>query len=232
MIRCLLLEDEWLAREVIQGYVSRMPDLTLIASCGRVTDALPVLRGGSVDLLFLDLQLPGITGIDLLKTLPNAPLVIITSAYPEFALASFEFRVIDYLVKPIPFERFSKALKKVLDGQLTLSSGVLPGDPGEDFLVIKSRGRTCRVALREIVFVEGMRDYLKIHARTEQYLTHLTMTDMEQMLPADRFARIHKSYIVSLFQVRSLSSRSVEIGKHILPVGPLYKDRLAGRIRP
>ncbi|MEO8712898.1 MAG: LytTR family DNA-binding domain-containing protein, partial [Parafilimonas sp.] len=181
------------------------------------------------DLIFLDIQLPGMTGLNFLRTLQNPPLVILTTAYAEYAIESYEFNVIDYLLKPISFERFLKTLNKIIDGNL-LSKVFQKADA--DHIFIKSSGKFYKINFSEIIYVEGMKDYLKICTEDHKIVTHQTMSEMEKLLPAKQFIRAHKSYIVSLKHIKTISGNNIETSKQSIPIGINYKEKimqLAGR---
>ncbi|TDW96608.1 LytR/AlgR family response regulator transcription factor [Dinghuibacter silviterrae] len=221
MIRCIIVEDEELAQEVIRRHLERISSFELVGVYRTASEAREALKQSEVDLMFLDIRLPGMSGLSFLSTLPDPPLVILTTAYAEYALESYEFNVIDYLLKPISFDRFSKALQKVDAGRL-LSR--LPDTPGEDFMFVKSGGKFFRVNFAEVIYIQGMRDYLKIVAEGYTVVTLQTMGDMEKQLPSGRFIRVHRSYIVSISRIRSIYGNSVTLAKGEIPIGLVYKE--------
>ena len=225
MIRCIIVEDELLAQQVIQSHLQKVQGFHLVGVCQNAREAAALLSEQQVDLIFLDIQLPGMSGLNFLRSLPDPPLVVFTTAYAEYALESYEFNVIDYLLKPISFERFSKTVNKIVDGRLfTQVQPVSTDEP--DYMFIKSSNKFFKVKFAEILFVEGMRDYLKIHTREYQLVTHQTMNEMEKVLAGQQFLRVHKSYLVGLQYIQSLQSNFITIGKHTIPVGNTYKDKL------
>jgi len=183
-----------------------------------------------VDVMFLDIYLPGMTGLDMLRSLPDPPLVVLTTAYAEYALESYEFSVIDYLLKPISFERFSKAVNKIKEGRLFSQAGKEQGRQSQDHIFIKSNNKFFKVNFSEIIYVEGMKDYLKIHTSEYTLVTHQTMNEMEKLLPASQFIRVHKSYIVALAQIRTIYGNSIELGKTTIPIGINYKENVMNLI--
>lgn len=231
MIKCIIVEDEKLARDVIISHLSKTPELELIGVCANSFEAAAILRKKEVDLVFLDIQLPGITGLNFLRMLKDPPLVIITTAYAEYALESYEFNVMDYLLKPISPERFKKAVEKLLNGRLySFESGEKP--PGvRDYIFIKSSNKFFRVNFSEIIYIQGMKDYLKIFTPEYKLVTHQTMGDMEQLLPSSKFLRVHKSYIVGLGHIKTANATNVEMHEVNIPVGISYKDKLMGFIK-
>jgi DNA-binding LytR/AlgR family response regulator len=187
-------------------------------------EAMEALRSKEVDVMFLDIYLPGMTGLDMLRSLPHPPLVVLTTAYPEYALESYEFSVIDYLLKPISFERFSKAVNKIKDGRLFSQTGKEQVRSSQDHIFIKSNNKFFKVNFSEIVYIEGMKDYLKIHTSEYTLVTHQTMNEMEKLLPTSQFIRVHKSYIIALAQIKTIYGNSIELGKTTVPIGINYKE--------
>jgi DNA-binding LytR/AlgR family response regulator len=220
LIKCITVEDERLAQKVLQVHIERTPELELVAVCYNAPEALEVLQNNIVDLIFLDIQLPGMNGLHFLKTLPDPPLVILTTAHVDYAIESYEFNVVDYLLKPISFQRFSKAINKIIEGrQLTKSSE-------KDHIYIKSSGKFFKVDFADIIFIEGMKDYLKIYTVNSMLVTLQTMNEMEKLLPADKFIRVHKSYIVSLSRIKSIYGSAIETSKQTIPIGINYKQKV------
>jgi DNA-binding LytR/AlgR family response regulator len=191
---------------------------------------MEALRSNEVDVMFLDIYLPGMTGLDMLRSLPDPPLVVLTTAYAEYALESYEFSVIDYLLKPISFERFSKAVNKIKDGRLFSQPGKEQARSSQDHIFIKSNNKFFKVNFSEIVYIEGMKDYLKIHTSEYTLVTHQTMNEMEKILPASQFIRVHKSYIIALAQIKTIYGNSIELGKTTIPIGINYKENVMNLI--
>jgi len=194
-------------------------------------EAREALENEEVDLIFLDIQLPGMTGLNFLRSLTNPPLVVFTTAYPEYALESYEFNVIDYLLKPVSYERFSKTVDKIMDGKIFKTPVKETKSLSQEHIFIKSNSKFFRVGFQDIIYIQGMKDYLKIHTPEHIIITHQTMTEMENILPADRFIRIHKSYIVAFPRIRAVFGNSVEMEKDLLPIGPNYKERLMSLVQ-
>ena len=177
-----------------------------------------------VDVLFLDIRLPGMSGLHFLRSLADPPLVVLTTAYAEYALESYEFNVIDYLLKPISFERFAKAVNKILDGRLYSKASTPVEAKDEDHIFIKSNSKFFRVDFSEILYVQGMKDYLKLYTPDFTLVTHHTMNEMEKTLPSRQFLRVHRSYIVAIKHIRAIYGNSIELGKVTIPIGVNYKD--------
>jgi len=229
LIKCIIVEDEVLAQQVIQNYLERTPQLELVAICQNANEAEKVLENSEVDLIFLDLQLPGVTGLHFLRSIPDPPIVIITTAYAEYALESYEFNVIDYLLKPISFERFTQAINKLMGGRM-LSQPTPEKENWGDHSFIKSGSKFFKVNFSEILYAQAMKDYVRIFTREYQLISHQTMNELEDMLPDKQFIRIHKSYIVSINHIKIIYGNSVEIDSVTLPIGNNYKDSVMAMI--
>ncbi len=226
MIKCIIVEDETLAQQVIISHLEKTGRFELVAVCSNAHEAREILNTREVDLIFLDIQLPGMTGLNFLRTLPNPPLVVLTTAYSEYALESYEFNVIDYLLKPISFERFCKTINKIADGRLFTQPAKEKGTSSTDHIFIKSNSKFFKVNFSEILYIEGMKDYLKIHTSEYNLVTHQTMNEMEQLLPSKQFMRVHKSYIIALAQIKSIYGNSIEVNKITIPIGLNYKEKV------
>jgi DNA-binding LytR/AlgR family response regulator len=226
LIKCIIIEDERLAQDVIKNHLQRSGRFELAGTYRNAPEAREALEQEAVDLIFLDIQLPGMTGLNFLRSLSHPPLVVFTTSYPEYALESYEFNVIDYLLKPVSYERFSKTIDKIIDGKIFKSPGIDVKPLIRDHIFIRSEGKFYRISFSEIFYIEGMKDYLKIHTADQMIVTHQTMLDMENILPGNNFIRIHKSYIVSTSHIRAVFGNSVDMGKAQLPIGLNYKERI------
>lgn len=229
MLRCLIVEDEPLARNLMTEYVSRVSFLHLVEACSSPLAALEILRREPVDVLFLDIQMPEISGISLLKTLQKKPMVVLTTAYSQYALEGYELDVIDYLLKPITFERFLKAIDKIHNrrpGLPPIAPVSLPAQAEKEhpgFVFVKDGTRHVRVDLKDILYVEGLKDYVTLHTRTQKIVTLQRLKSLEEQLPSDKFIRIHHSYIVSVNAIDAAHKGEVRIGNVVLPVSESYK---------
>jgi two-component system, LytTR family, response regulator len=224
---CIAVDDEPLALEKVVSFIQRLPLLKLEAKFDRSVEALAYLSAHKTDLLFLDIQMETMTGIDLLAALPDRPQVILTTAYSEYALKGYEFEVCDYLLKPYSFERFAQAVNKATK-RIAEKAPEIKNVP--DFIFVKSDYRLVKIMLSDILYIEGMRDYRCIHTPSGKLLTDQTFGSFEEQLPASQFARIHKSYMVSLSNIESIEKHRVKIGKELLPVSESYRARFYGRI--
>jgi DNA-binding LytR/AlgR family response regulator len=226
LIKCIIVEDETLAQDVLRSHLQKTDRLELVAICNNALEAREILNKGDVDLMFLDIQLPGMTGLNFLRSLPTPPLVVLTTAYSEYAVESYEFNIIDYLLKPVSFERFCKAINKIVDGRLYTQVTKERDNFPRDHIFVKSNGKFFKVNFSEIIYIEGMKDYLKIHTGEYSLVTLQTMNDMEKILPVNQFIRVHKSYIIAVAHIKSIYGNSIEIGNETIPIGINYKDKV------
>lgn len=230
--KCIVADDEPLAREVIRRYVERVPSLQLAAECSNAIEVMETLKQTEVDIIFLDIQMPEILGTDLIRILHNPPAIVLTTAFQEYALEGYELDVVDYLLKPIPFERFLKAVAKVsrLHGKET-DALKLPAPPAgepsaEPYLYFRTDRKTVKVLLHDVHYIEGMGNYVKVFTQQGTIITKNSLTTIEAMLPEGPFLRIHRSYIVSRNRITSFSHEVVEINKVEIPIGKLYKAQV------
>lgn len=235
----IIVDDEPLALDVLETYISRMPDLHLVARCQNAFEANEALKMHEVDLMFLDIQMPQLTGIEFLKTLARPPMVIFTTAYSQYAVEGFELNAIDYLMKPISMDRFMKAVNKAQEqydlhhgeGDKTPIEATPTPDPdAPDYIFVKSDKKLIRVKFSEILYIEGLKDYVIIKLENTRVISLQTMKSLEDKLPVSQFVRIHRSYIVSMDKIHAIVGNMVEIieknaPKH-LPIGKNYRDEL------
>lgn len=229
MINCLIIDDEPFARELLEGYVAQLPTLRLVASCEHVFEALEVLQQQRVDLLLSDINMPQVNGLEFLRSLHSPPYVIFVTASPHHALEGFELDAVDYIVKPVSLPRFLKAVNKALG--LLASKPVAPAPAAPQFLFVKEGNSLQRVLFDEIYYIEGMKDYIKIVLKNRVIVTYLRMSRVEDQLPAARFTRIQKSYIVRTDAIKAISGNEVELYDFPknLPIGKQYKEGLLGQ---
>lgn len=226
--KCLIVDDEPLARELIRGHVEKLENFEIVAECSDAMKALQVLREKQIDLMFMDIQMPQITGIEFLKTLKHQPKVIITTAYREYALEGFELDVVDYLLKPITFERFLKSVNKyyqmIQDDVQVVSNTVADKMQDDSFIYIKENKKVVKVYLSEIKYIEGLSEYVQIYTDKRKIITKTSMTQMEEKLTSEKFLRIHKSYIVSISKIEAFTANTIEIQGKELPIGRSFKN--------
>jgi DNA-binding LytR/AlgR family response regulator len=230
MIHCLIADDEVIAHQILEQYILQTEGLTLVAKCRNAMEAFAKLQQHKVDLIFLDIEMPLVNGITFLKTLASPPKVIFTTAYAEYALQGYELNVVDYLLKPFSYERFAQAVGKVdaaVSGELRAASQgqVKVGEMVEEFLVVKEKEGLLRIAFSEILYIEGSRDYMKIVTPERKHLVHLTMKKLEELLPAGKFIRTHKSYIVSVSKIKIVKTAELVLAdQQVIPVSGHYKE--------
>jgi len=229
-IHCLIIDDEPPAREILKQHIAGVEALELAGTCSNAVEAVSFLKEHPVDLLFLDIQMPQLLGTNFIRTLKNPPKVIFTTAYRKYAVEGFELDAVDYLLKPISFERFLKAVSKVL--QLNISSAqAMPTSATKEkqngesnsFLYFRAERKMVKVFFRDILYVEGLKDYIRIVTDNKTIVTKYVLSTLEEMLPANEFLRIHRSYIVAIYKIDSYNGDTIHIAKHELPIGRLYK---------
>jgi DNA-binding LytR/AlgR family response regulator len=222
---CIIIEDEPLAAEVLQDYIRQIPFLKLVGCCSDAFYAMESLQKFDVDLMFLDIHLPKMKGLDLIKVLKNPPKVIITSAYQEYALQGYEFNVIDYLLKPIDFGRFLKAVNKIGQNKETVLAArpaVLPTDRVHLFFTVGKK--KVKVFLDEILYIESMKEYIRVNTKSKSVLTKFKLSQVDELLSENNFLRIHRSFIVAKDKIEAFSATEVELGGKRLPIGRSYKE--------
>lgn len=232
MLRCLAADDEPFALELLEDNISQIPFLHLVKKCKNAFEVLETLQKEDIDLIFLDIQMPGLTGVQLLKTLNPRPMVIFVTAYQHFALEGFELDVIDYLMKPVEFERFLKAANKAYDlFQLRQKIPNLPTSAAPDALFVHADYALVRIALNDIVFIESQKDYLQIYTNNgnKPVITRMSLKAMEEKL-SDKFMRVHKSYIVALDKIDSVRNARIHIGEAMIPLSDSYSESFFQRI--
>ena len=220
-LNCLAIDDEPLALDIIEDYVTKIPFLNLVGKFIDPVEATTILQKGNVDLIFLDIQMPGLTGLEFLNTLERKPAVIFTTAYDKYAVESYDFNTIDYLLKPISFDRFLKAANKANE---VLSLG---GDSTDNkFIFIKADYKIHKIATDAIAYVEGYKDYVRIYTPEKRYVTRESMKNMEGLLSKDQFLRIHRSYIISVEKFSAIEGNMIILGEEKLPIGKSYKEQV------
>ena len=231
MIRCLIVDDEPLALNILEDYIAKIPFLQLMRSTTNPIEALTIVQEKGIDLVFLDVQMPELTGIQFLKIANGKAKVILTTAYPQYALDGYELDVIDYLLKPIAFDRFYKSVQKaqaiLQPTQKPVLAEPVPRQQQDflsDFIFVKTEHKIQKLYLNDILFIEGLKDYISIFTPAERIITLQNMKKMEDALPARHFMRVHKSYIVSINKIDSIERSRIFMGDKIIPVGDTYRD--------
>ncbi len=230
MLKCLVIDDEPLARNGIADYVRDIDFLTLEGTCETPLEAIRLMEKNKIDLLFLDIQMPKINGLDFLKSLQDPPLVIITTAYPSFALEGFQLDVLDYLVKPITFQRLLKAANKAKSQFQLLQQPQNATDDSEDHFFIKQDNKFEKIRIEELHFVESMQNYIQLHTSRGKFTTLITLKNIHQELPEKDFMQVHKSYIVALSKIDSVEGNQLIIGKNKIPISRSKREEVMERV--
>lgn len=226
-IRCLVIDDEPPAREIIQRYIEQIPTLELAGECANALQALTLLQQKQIDLIFLDIRMPQLQGNDFLKTLKNPPKIIFTTAYTDYAVESYELDVVDYLMKPIPFDRFLKAVNKAYSVAGPKHEGIISAEKkSESFVYFRADRKMIKVMLQDIIYIESMKDYVKIFTNNGMIITKQSISSVEAMLPEKQFVRTHRSYIVSTIHIKSFTSELIEIKDGEIPIGKLFRNEV------
>jgi DNA-binding LytR/AlgR family response regulator len=226
-INCIAIDDEPLALDVIEHHVNKIPFINLKAKISNAFDAIDYLCNNQVDLIFLDIQMPDLTGFELLNSLNKKPLVIFTTAYPNFALESYEMNAVDYLVKPIPFDRILKAVNKVKERFNVTQVPIIDSQAQSsipDYIFVKTEYKTIKIFLSEILYIESQKDYVTFHLNSEKVMSLLSIKSVEAFLPQDQFIRVHRSFIIAINKIDAIERNNILIQKNNIPVGDNYKE--------
>lgn len=241
-LKCIAVDDEPLALDIIEDYISKVPFLELVKRTENAIEALQLVQAGGIDLVFLDIQMPELTGIQFLKIAGGKACFILTTAYSQYALESYDLNVSDYLLKPIAFDRFYKAVEKVHnlvkvnEPQTPVQPVVkevpkpVAAQPVQDFMFVKTEHKIQKIELDDILYIEGLKDYISIFTKAERVITLQNMKKMEETLPSSQFIRVHKSYIISLDKIESIERSRISICGKMIPVGDTYRDEFFRRI--
>lgn len=222
MINCIIVDDQPLSRQLLTTYINRHPDLRLAAVCANAMEAFDSIHTQQPDLVLLDIQMPSMTGIHLIKSLKNPPAFIFVTAFPEHAVMSYELNAVDYLLKPVTYERFCAGIDKFLKIHV-------PPPPPPDYTYFKVDGRMIKLSHHKILYAQSVRDYIVIVTTEGKFITHMTMKNLTGLLPADCFKRVHRSYLVGIKHISAISKEEVRLGNINIPVGESYKNAV-GRI--
>ena len=232
-IKCLIIDDERLARIYLKNYIQKVPELELLGEYNNALKSIEDIKRGDVDLVFLDIQMPDINGIDFVKTLKNPPYIIFTTAYQDYAIEGFNLNVVDYLLKPFPFERFYTAVNKVIDLKRSLEMNSVANDNpqaiinnsfSDSYLTIRADYKYYKINFDDIVYIEGQKAYVTFHTIIKDITALASLRNLEESLPKDKFIRIHKSFIVSIKNINEMEGNILEVGKIRLPIGSTYKS--------
>jgi DNA-binding LytR/AlgR family response regulator len=227
-IKCIITDDEPFARKGLQGYTAQIDFLDLRGVCENAVELNSLLKREPVDLLFLDIEMPYVTGIDFLRHFTAAPKVIFTTAYEKYALQGFELEVLDYLLKPIPFERFLRAANKAYDYFRGLQPAVAA--PVEDYIFVKADNKLEKIDFADILFAEALENYVAIYTREKKVITHLTLKMLQEKLPAAAFVQPHKSYVIAIDKINSIEGNILHIGQYQVPISKYQKEEIMEKI--
>jgi DNA-binding LytR/AlgR family response regulator len=226
-MKCMVVDDEPLARELLESYIAQVDGLSLVKSCGNAIEAFTTLQQKQIDLIFLDIQMPQVTGLDLLKSLTDKPKVILTTAYREYAFEAFDLDVIDYLLKPVTFDRFLRGISKIYELKQPLGSDQpsMVNSYDEAYIYLREDREMVKIFLKDILYIESLRDYVKVKTTQQQVITYQKISYLEQKLPENKFIRIHRSFIVAFGKVSSFTVNTVKVGNIEIPIGRNYKQQ-------
>lgn len=227
MLNCIAVDDEPLALSLLEDNISKVPYLHLVAKCNDAFEATKVLQEHTIDLVFIDIQMPGLTGLQFIESLAQKPMVILITAYKQYALEGYTLDVVDYLVKPVPMDRFMKACNKAKAlHELKVANKPIAGAPPADYFFVNVDYSLVKIMFNDISWIEGLRDYIKIHLKSTNRptLVRMSMKALEEQLPASKFLRIHKSYVAGIDSITAIRKNSVFINETELPVGETYRD--------
>ena len=231
MFNCLVIEDEPLAAEILRDYIAEVSDLHLIAVCRDVMTASGFLRSHPIDVLFVDIHLPKIKGIDFIKTIQNQYQVILTTAYDQYAIEGYNLNVVDYLLKPIEFSRFLQAIQKIKKNETIATEQADVSTRKGAFHFFNVDKRQVKVYLEDILYIESLKEYVKIHTRQQNLVTKIQIGEFESLLPSPNLIRVHKSFIINFDKVTAYSANAVEIGDHEIPIGRTYKELITKHLK-
>ena len=226
-IECIIVDDEPASREILEKYIADYPILTLAKACKNAYEANDFIKNHDINLIFLDINMPGLSGMKFYKSLANPPFVIFTTAYPEFAVEGFEVNAIDYLLKPFSFERFMKAVNKAVEIIKNRKSESI----SLDFILLKADKKIYRILIHDITYIEAVGDYVRVNCNSKSIMVHETFRNLLDQLPENQFIRVHKSYAISVSKFDIIEGNIVKIGGEAIPIGHTYRDEFMNRIK-
>lgn len=225
-MRCLVVDDEELARALLAEFIGKLPHLELVKSCKNPLEVLVLLQEQPIDLMFLDIQMPDLTGVELLKSLPQKPLVIFTTAYADYAIEGYQLNGVDYLLKPFSFDRFLQAVNKA--GERLRYP--YPAPVADDFLTVHADHKVYKIRFDDILYIEGLREYVSYYTTGQRIIALQSLKGLEELLPADRFLRVHRSYIVPIERISSIDGKELTVGDKQIPLGKMYREIVMQRV--
>ncbi|MDE1206484.1 LytR/AlgR family response regulator transcription factor [Tenacibaculum larymnensis] len=224
---CVIVDDEPIAREILESFIDKTPNLELISSCKNAMEALQVAQTENIDLFFLDINMPEITGLSLAKIINNKSQIIFTTAYRDYAVDGFNLSVIDYLLKPIAFDRFLQAIQKVTNNNMKIS---IENDNKKDFMFVRADRKMVKINFKDILYIESLGDYVKVFTNNDTVITRETISNFQTTLPSDCFIRVHRSYIVSISKISSYTNEYIEIAKKTVSISRSYKESVLQKL--
>ena len=231
----IIVDDEYLAQKLLQDYVSKVESLQLVATCSNAFEAMEALKNHRVDIMLLDIQMPDLTGLELVKSLEKKPAIIFTTAYSEYAVDAFNLAVSDYLLKPFDFPRFFQAINKAIGNVQPTEESPKPApdtiSKSNDFITVKADYKLYKINYDDLLYIEGQHEYVTFHTTQRRITALFALKDLEELLPKDRFVRVHKSYIVSFKHIQDLDKSDVTVAGNKVPVGASYRDELLARLQ-
>lgn len=230
-IKCLIVDDEPLARKLVAGYVEQLPGWEIKGICKNAIEAYETMMKTAVDVLFLDINMPVVSGLDFYRSLKDPPYLVFTTAYPEYAVEGFELEAVDYLVKPITFDRFMKTAQRIQEKLADTTATKDYGSSSADYIFVKNFSKLVKVRFDSILYLEAQKDFVKFVTKEEDLLVGMTMKEAEDVLPLRLFLRVHRSYIISLPAVTAIYGNTIEIGSHQIPIGANYKEAVMQKIK-
>ncbi len=229
-LKCIMVDDEPLAVEVLESYIARIDRLEVIGTFNNAIKAFEFLQQQTVDLIFLDIQMPRLTGLEFVKTMTHPPKIVFTTAYREYALEGFELEAVDYLLKPIAFDRFLKAISKIVPEAPVTTEPLVRFSDEDPFVYFKVDKKMVKIRLGDILYIESLKDYVKVVTLEKEIITHQQISYMEHKLPENQFIRVHRSFIVAIDKVEAFSATDIEMGKYHIPIGRNYKNEVTSRL--
>lgn len=226
----LIVDDEFLARKLIQEYVQKIEFLNLVDCCSDGIKAMDVLRNEKIDILLLDIQMPDLTGMELLKTIENQPATILTTAYSDYAVDAFELGVVDYLLKPFDFPRFLQAINKAVDARQKENTAAESAQTPADYIMVKADYKLYKINFCDLMFIEGQHEYVTFHTKTKRVTALYSLKNLEDTLPKDKFVRVHKSYIVALDYIEDIDKTTITVAGNKISIGASYRDELIEKL--
>lgn len=227
---CIIVDDEPIAREILESFIKKVPQFNLLKTCGNAMEAFNIISNQEVDLIFLDINMPEVSGLSLAKSINKKIKIIFTTAYREYALDGFDLHALDYLLKPISFERFLQSVNKLFETTKLKTTSLLEKKPTNDYIFVRADRKMVKISFNEIIYIESLSDYIKIHTKEKIITTRETISNIETKLPSFNFIRSHRSYIISISKITSFTNEYIEINKKAIPISRSYKESVLQKL--